>query len=136
MAAPAQPIRVVVHYSDGLIIKGFLPDFDPSRESFALIRREAADGDAAMQVRLAELKAVFFVEDFDGQPGYRERQEFLSTNTGRRLSVLFTDGEVLLGTSLTYHPSRKGFFLFPGDPLSNNDKVFVVAAAVTEVRAA
>jgi len=136
MAAPVQPVRVVAHYSDGLVIKGFVANFDPSRESFALRRREAAEGDATMQVRLAELKAVFFVEDFDGQPGYTERQEFLSAVTGRRLSVRFNDGEVLLGTSLTYHPSRTGFFLFPGDPSSNNEKVFVVAAAVTEVRAA
>ena len=38
-------------------------------------------------------------------------------------------GEVLAGFCNTYHP-RRGFFLFPADPGSNNERVFVPAHAV------
>ncbi len=115
------------------MLKGFAQNFDPARDGFSLVPRDAAEAAEAEYVRLADLKAVFFVEEFEGEPQYSERKEFLKHNAGRRLTVTFADGEVLVGTSLTYHPSRAGFFLFPGDPFSNNDKVFVVAAAVVEV---
>lgn len=136
MGPTSQVARVVVHYADGLILKGFLRSFDPGKDSFPLMLREAEPGASPLHVRVADLKAVFFVEDFDGEPQYQERKEFLANAAGRRLAVRFHDGEELLGTSLTYHPSRTGFFLFPGDPGSNNDKVFVVASAVTDVRPA
>lgn len=130
---PAGHARVVARYLDGRVLKGHTKNFDPERDSFSLIPRNAAEGDAPVQVRIAALKALFFVGDFDGEPEYSERGEFLSPTAGRRLTVRFADGEVLVGSSLTYHPSRSGFFLFPGDPFSNNDKVFVVAAATVEV---
>jgi hypothetical protein len=38
-----------------------------------------------------------------------------------------------VGTSLTYDATRPGFFLFPADPQSNNERVFVVRAATTKV---
>ncbi|MEQ1730900.1 MAG: hypothetical protein ABL982_21230 [Vicinamibacterales bacterium] len=133
MATPTQPARLVVHYRDGLILKGFSNNFDPGRSSFALTLRNAVAGDTPVEVRLSDLKAVFFVEDFEGEPQYTERKEFLTPAAGRRMAVTFMDGEVLWGTSLTYHPASTGFFLFPGDPWSNNDKVFVVSAAVTEI---
>ncbi len=133
MATTTKPGRLVVHYRDGRIFKGFSITFDPSKDTFSLTLRDAAADDPVVQVRLADLKAVFFVDDFDGEPQYSERKEFLLPTAGRRMTVRFFDGEVLWGTSLTYHPSRSGFFLFPGDPWSNNDKVFVVSAAVTEI---
>lgn len=133
MVAPQHGARVVARYTDGRMLKGFAQNFDPARDGFAVVPRDAADASEPEYVRLADLKAVFFVEDFDGEPEYSERKEFLKQNAGRRLTVTFADGEVLVGTSLTYHPSRAGFFLFPGDPFSNNDKVFVVASAVVEV---
>ena len=125
--------RVVARYADGRVVKGFSERFDPTVDVFLLTRRDAAPGDVPVAVRLAELKALFFVEDFDGEPDYSERKEFLQPATGRRLRVRFKDGEELVGTSLTYDPTRKGFFLFPGDPFSNNNKVFVIAAFVDAV---
>jgi hypothetical protein len=43
--------------------------------------------------------------------------------------VEFKDGEVLFGYTLTYTSQGIGFFVFPGDPESNNEKVFVIHAA-------
>ena len=52
---------------------------------------------------------------------------------GKRIQVKFKDGEVLIGYTSGYSPDRMGFFVFPSDPDSNNEKVFVVAAAAANV---
>ncbi|MDA3936722.1 MAG: hypothetical protein PF636_07675 [Actinomycetota bacterium] len=82
-----------------------------------------------------ELKALFFVKDFDGDPGYTENKEIDPSNppAGRPIKVEFQDGEVLVGTTTGYQPSRPGFFLVPLDPDSNNERCYVVAAATQEV---
>ncbi|MGE0592300.1 MAG: hypothetical protein AB7G23_11385 [Vicinamibacterales bacterium] len=136
MGAAAHSAKVVARYVDGRMTKGFAQNFDPTRDAFALTPHDASDAPQSRQVRVSELKALFFVKDFDGEPDYSERREFLKAAAGRRIRVRFTDGEELVGTSLTYHPSRTGFFLFPGDPFSNNEKVFVVALAVADVTGA
>jgi hypothetical protein len=82
------------------------------------------------------LKAVFFVRDFAGNPMHEERKEYKEGEKpqGRKVEVMFKDGEVLVGTTLGYDPSRPGFFIFPADPKSNNVRVFVVSTAVKKVR--
>jgi len=85
---------------------------------------------------LKELKALFFVKDFAGNPQYDERKKYLEGEkpTGRRVEVTFKDGETLVGSTLGYDPSRPGFFLFPADPKSNNIRVFAVSPFVKNVR--
>ena len=126
-------VKVAARYLDGRVLKGYAHNFDPQKSSFELHAREGAETDGSIVVRLADLKAVFFVRDFDGNPTYDERKEFGAAFTGRRLSVEFTDGDVLVGTTFSYDPSRPGFFLFPPDPACNNEKVYVNAAAVAKV---
>lgn len=91
---------------------------------------------AVETVKVADLKAVFFVKDFAGNPGYNELKTFGEARLpqGRRIQVEFKDGEVLVGTTTGYQPGRVGFFLVPADPKSNNDRCFVVAGAVKEVK--
>ena len=48
--------------------------------------------------------------------------------------LLFPDGELLCGYSLAYSPRREGFFIFPADPGTNNLSIYVVVAAVLEIR--
>lgn len=129
----AQPAKVVARYLDGHVLKGSTRNFDPNRPAFTITSVEAAPGEEDAAVRLDQLKAVFFVKSFAGQASYSERKEFVDPAAGRRLSVRFKDGEILVGTSLSYDASRTGFFLFPVDKDSNNDKIFVLAAAVAEV---
>jgi hypothetical protein len=52
---------------------------------------------------------------------------------GKRIQVKFKDGEVLIGYTSGYSPDRTGFFVFPSDPDSNNEKVFVMTAATANV---
>ena len=52
---------------------------------------------------------------------------------GRRIEILFKDGEKLVGTSEAYNPEKAGFFLFPADPKSNNVRIFIVNKNVHKV---
>jgi hypothetical protein len=143
-APPAQPPpstpgssamqKIVVRYVDGDLMKGFTHDFHPSRPQFSLWPGVNAAPSERIVVPLSRLKAVFFVRDFNGNPGYRERKAFLARGQGRRIEVTFADTEVILGTTLNYRPDGLGFFVSPADPGANNSRVFVVANALKRVR--
>ena len=126
--------RIVVRYRDGRIVKGVTTDFLPTKDVFHVT---AAEGKSSrpLDVRVSELKAVFFVKDFAGNPTYNDRKSFDPSKpvTGKKIRVVFQDGELLMGTTQGYQPGRPGFFVFPADPKSNNDRCFVVSAAVKEV---
>ena len=127
--------KVVARYSDGRIIKGFTQDFFPNRDSFHLFQTTKASG-GAIEVFVRELKAIFHVQDFKGNPFYEERKVYMEGEkpSGRKVEVTFVDGEVLVGSTLGYDPKRQGFFFFPVDPKSNNERVFAVSSAVRQVR--
>lgn len=126
--------KVVARYADGRIAKGHTWDFDPTSGHFHLTVVGATPQTRPLGVRLRELKALFFVKDFLGTPEYSERKEFNQVLHGRKLAVQFRDGEILVGTTATYDEDRHGFFLFPADRFSNNEKVYVMAAAVADVQ--
>jgi hypothetical protein len=91
----------------------------------------------AIEIIVNDLKAVYFVRDFAGDPQYRERKKFLDGEKppqGRKVEVTFKDGEMLVGTTLGYDPHRSGFFIFPVDPQGNNLRVFAVVKSVAKVR--
>ncbi|MGA2079406.1 MAG: hypothetical protein ABSH53_02155 [Holophaga sp.] len=52
---------------------------------------------------------------------------------GRRIRVVFKDGEVLTGLARGYRPDRAAFFVMPADQRSNHERCFVVAAATREI---
>jgi hypothetical protein len=130
-----EPVKVVARYIDGKRVKGFSQDFFPHKDRFHIYPAAKPSGDAT-EVIINELKAVFFVRDFAGNPMHEERKEYKEGEKpqGRKVEVMFKDGEVLVGTTLGYDPSRPGFFIFPADPKSNNVRVFVVSTAVKKVR--
>ena len=126
--------KLVVRYLDGRVLKGHTLDFSSTKDSFHLLPLD--DPLASIEVRLSQIKAVFFVRDFLGQREYDVRPEFDGSHPvmGKKIQVTFNDGEVLEGTSEVYMPNRKGFILFPADRQSNAEKVFVVNSSVKEVK--
>jgi uncharacterized protein DUF6982/PilZ domain-containing protein len=127
--------KIVVRYIDGDLVKGFTQDFHPSRPQFSLWPSINASKSERLVIPMGRLKAVFFVRDFNGNAGYRERKTFATRNGhGRRLEVTFLDNETVLGTTLNYRPDGQGFFLIPVDTSANNSRIFVVASAVRRVR--
>lgn len=123
--------RVVARFADGRMVKGITQDFSVSRDHFHVIPPEP--GSTPIRIGMPALKAVFFVKDHDGNKEYNEKKAFDRLVPGRKLQVVFKDGEMLVGTTTAYDAARPGFFMTPADPQSNNDRIFVVAKAVRAV---
>jgi hypothetical protein len=122
--------RVVVRFLDGLTLRGTTIDFSPARRLF-----HVSDNGVTYEVDLEKLKALFFVRAFDGNAAYNEKKGFFARqNHGKKCMVEFKDGEVLFGYTLSYTSQGLGFFVFPGDPGSNNEKVFVVHSSTASVK--
>ncbi len=130
-----EPVKVVIRYATGKVLKGFTQDFFPSKDRFHLQPTSKASGNV-IEILVKDLKAIFFVQDFEGNAQYNERKAYLEgeKTSGRKVEVTFVDGEVLVGTTLGYDPNRQGFFLHPADPKSNNMRVFAISTAVKKVR--
>ncbi len=128
--------KVVIRYMDGRIRKGITNDFFPNKDFFHMESVGAAPGAKPVDIRVSDLKAVFFVREFGGHPGYEDRKEFESGKpiTGRKIKVIFKDGEIIVGTTNGYQPDRPGFFVVPADPKSNVERCFVVTGATREVK--
>jgi hypothetical protein len=88
-----------------------------------------------VDVQVRDLKALFFVRDFAGDPQHAEANAFDGSRPaqGRKIRVEFKDGEVLLGTTQGYQPDRPGFFIQPADPRSNIERCYVVSTAAKAV---
>ena len=125
--------RVVARFQDGRTLKGQTNDFLPGKEVFHVSSEGQAAGVKPAEVRVSELKALFFVRSFEGNPLHQPNNEPSHGGPGRRLRVVFKDGEVMVGTTQGYDRSRPGFFVVPVDAAGNNERCFVVAAATQEV---
>jgi hypothetical protein len=126
--------RIVVRYKNGHMLKGFTHNFVATKGFIHV----SAEPSAALEVRTAvpftEVKAIFFVRDHEGNPAYAESKRLDPSVRGRSVSVIFSDGEELIGTAANYNSSAPGFFVHPADPESNNERVFLVAASVRAVK--
>jgi hypothetical protein len=128
--------KIVVHFVDGRILKGHTDDFLPTKPSFHLSPMEPGSQAKPAEVRVADLKAVFFVKDFHTKAQVNPRRQSFDPNrpvTGRKIRVLFKDGEVLMGTTQGYDPKRPGFFVVPADSATNNERCFVVTGSTKQV---
>ena len=128
--------KVVARFSDGRMVKGSTSDFVPAKEFFHVASSDAPKGSKPTMVHVKDLKAIFFVKDFSGRPDYTPKNEFEGDKAppGRKIKVVFADGEVIVGTTQGYQPGRPGFFMVPADQADNNiERCYVVAAATTEV---
>ena len=134
----ARLIKAVIHLADKTLIKGYLEDEAgvwggpiapadsalPEEFEFRLL-----DGTSAT-IRLNQAKAVFFVNQFQGQPEYDELKFFKNGPEfpGLWVRLRFADNEVtegLVHNSLALLMAP-GFFLKPPDPHSNNRMVYAL----------
>lgn len=122
---------VVLHFRGGrtlrcTLLHGFSADADE-------LSVATADGESLV-VPVSELKAVFFLKD----PRRRQLEMQLGTAAesapeGALARVEFFDGEIVRGLVQHYSVADRGFFLYPTAVESNNDRIFVVAMALTSV---
>ncbi len=128
--------KVVARFVDGRIVKGVTSDFVPAKERFHVSEAQAAPGARPVEIQTKDLKALFFVKDFAGNPQHGDRNSFdpARPTAGRRIRVEFADGEVLVGTTQGYQPGRPGFFVVPADPAANTERCYVVTASTKDIR--
>ncbi len=131
-----EPAKIILRYRNGNIVKGYSQDFFPNKQVFHITSGVRATSEKPAEVKTNDLKAIFFVKSFEGRADYKERQEYREGErpSGRRAEVVFEDDETLRGAVLGYNPQQNGFFLFPIDPESNNDRIFIVNASVKNFR--
>jgi hypothetical protein len=126
--------KVVVGFLNGERIKGYVYAFSALKESFNLLPQEDPLQGQGIKVEMRDLKALFFVWDFIGNPEYNESISAAGSLHGRIIEVTFRDGEKIIGRTEGYSPQRLGFFMFPADPKSNNIRIFVVNRNTRQVR--
>ena len=119
---------VVLHFAKGPVLRGTTADFHPSKPGFHVT---APDG-RVVHVPVRVLKAVFFVRDLRGDPSHHDAPGF-GQGYGLRTRVRFADGEVMEGRVERLNRDVEGFFLEPGDPTSNNERVYCVFAAIAHI---
>ncbi len=124
------PQTLVLRYRDGHAVRCTLQgEFTPKDDD--VIEVSTVEGDD-IEVPLSELKAVFFLKDPRrrgvemelGQPS----QPPPGTAPAR---VEFFDGEIVHGRVQNYSVANRGFFLYPTSMESNNERIFVMAAALS-----
>lgn len=125
--------RVVARFLDGTMVKGTTEDFFPNRPTFHL---SALGNPRSQEIRCAQLKAVFFVKDFNGDPSREDLPGYtpsVGPSLGKKIAVQFKDGEIICGYTLSYSTDRSGFFLLPADEGGNNLRVYVLKHATKKV---
>jgi len=126
---PDQIAKIIVAFFDGRRLKGYSFNFSALKDSFDLFPEEAPLQYPA-KVAMEDAKAVFFVKDFAGNPGY---EESLVEAHRPNVEITFVDDEKVVGVAQEYDPQKLGFFLIPRDPNSNNICIFVVNRGVLEI---
>lgn len=132
--------KLVAHFKDGQVTKGFSRDFEPGRDSFHLLRTEGEITESR-EIRMEELKALFHVKTWgrkdrhmgnrsDGFPNRASRPPRASVKT----VLEFYDGERIFGYSMDYDPGRTGFYVVPADPQDNNRKIYVIHSSLVNIQ--
>ena len=122
-------VKVVARFKDGTVLKGTTQDFAHGKEQFHMMPWD--NPGHVVTVRTADLKAVFFVKDYEGDYTHIERNTFEGPidSGAHPIRVVFEDDEELIGTTYSYRPERHGFFLVPADEDSNIERCYVIKAS-------
>ncbi len=121
--------KVVVRKQDGEVIHGFAGERMLDKDVRILDRKGKE-----RSFELADLKAVFFVHDFEGDPDYQDLR-FLGKQEPSSMvwvRIEFQDGEVLEGKVRNNIDllSSHGLYVWPSDQETNNKRTFVVRRAI------
>lgn len=125
--------QVVAHFLDGHVVKGVSLDVDPSRATCHI----RTPDQATLEIRLADLKALYFVRSFDGNPAFHRGLTADPTDIRARgahpVEIRFADGERMVGFTMHFPPVRPFFFVIPASDEDNNVRVLVNRAAAVGI---
>lgn len=127
--------QVVARFRDGRLIKGICLDVDPNKPTCHV----RPPGAKVTDVKLADLKALYFVKTFDGNSKHHEGSAFDAGDRrsagSTKVQVTFEDGEQVVGFTNRFPPNRSHYFVVPVDLKSNNVRILVNSAAVKKIEA-
>jgi len=137
--------KVVLRFTDGKLLKGYLKEFSQNAPE-VLFKKLGRKRNQTIPV--LKLKAIFFVKTFEGDSKYREKKIYgFRKSEGKKIFVKFKDDESMVGYLHGEAPwnkgfflskpvkGKEGFFLIPVDEDSNNIKVFVIYSSVKDITA-
>ena len=131
--SPSTRKRVVIRKLDKGLIKGFLDPNGYLANDLEVLDREGR----LVHIPLSEVKGVFFVRDFEGNPDRAERKVFRSRPrlAGLWVRMTFKDSEVLEGLlpNNLVEIDPLGYLVTSPDVYSNNLRMFVPRTALTEM---
>ena len=123
---------IVARFRDGRTLKGPTLNVDPAKPTFHL-----RIDDRVEEIKLADLKALFFVKNLSGNPAHNEAQAPTAGDVrlvgGRKIAIRFEDGETIVGMSNRFPPLGTCFFMLPIDPKSNNIRILVNRIATSSI---
>jgi hypothetical protein len=122
--------KVVVQTREKKLYKGFSKSDFITDSKVKLIDEKGNQFDLPLE----DLKAVFFVRDFNGNPEYDEVRFLTSQEKPIRWIVAelqFTDGEVVEGKIRNDQGllNEPGFYLYPTDEVGNTEVIYVVKSS-------
>jgi hypothetical protein len=134
-------VRLVAHFKDGQISKGFSRDFHPDHDAFHLEKRRAGIV-ASLEIRLEDLKALFHVKTWGrkdrhlGRPHGFPEGDLNRPPDGTYVKTVaeFFDGERICGFTRDAQPERRGFYLIPADPEDNNRRIYVLRSSLVNIQ--
>lgn len=125
--------QVVARYRDGRLVKGTSLDLDPAKPTCHI----RPTGGKVTEVKLDDLKALYFVKSLDGNAEHDEALTFepndRRSSGSTKVEIRFQDGERLVGFTNRFPPNRSHYFVVPADLKSNNIRILVNAQAVKTV---
>ena len=121
---------IVAHLRDGSVVKGQSLDVD-SKKPLCHLKSETG---GMVEIALADTKALFFVKSATGRKEHQESQQIVPGDSrlvgAKRVRVVFSDGEEIVGFMNRYPPITPFFYMLPVDLESNNIRILVNRAAV------
>ncbi len=139
--------KVVVKLRSGEVVKGYTTSpgsdaaslfNDSSQNSGNAIRVRLVNSNAPIRIALSDVKAVFFVKSFRGDP---KRKNLRFYTNGPAVGAIwaeirFIDNEVIEATieNSVQHLMDDGLLLRPSDADSNNVLIYVNKSAITSYR--
>lgn len=126
--------KVVIHTRKHQVYRGFSKK-EFINDSIRILDEDGKESTFSLQ----DLKALFFVKEFSGDPSYDEVL-FLNKKEPSPwlwVHVEFEDGETIEGrikNDKEIIMDSKGFFLWISDELANSDTVYVIKDAIRTFR--
>lgn len=124
---------VVLRYLNGELEKCFIrPYISCSQKIVQVIK----DDGSVRTIPIEKLKAIFFVKELNGKghkEGSWEEEDPSALKVGKKIMVVFKDGEKMKGKVLGSIEKGYGFFLYPLEKDTNNLKVFIVKSSILSI---